>query len=137
MKQNQRLYLLTFLSLALLLGSAIPAMAQEPGDSLTGQAALGTAFSYQGYLTQNGVPLDGQDQCDLSFGLWDAAANGTQLAATRRLSRLTSTPVILRSNSPAAASLGPPPSTARPAGWRSKFAARPGAASTPSWAGKP
>lgn len=72
--------LLLIIGLAVLFsGRPTPAIAQGIG----GQAALGTAFTYQGYLTDNGTPLDGQDQCDLQFGLWDAAAGGSQLGGNQ------------------------------------------------------
>ena len=41
---------------------------------LSPAASLGTAFSYQGRLNSNGLPLTGL--CDLRFGLYDALAGG-------------------------------------------------------------
>ncbi len=43
--------------------------------------ALGTAFTYQGQLVQNGTPLNAT--CDLQFGLWDAPDAGTQIGTTQ------------------------------------------------------
>jgi len=40
--------------------------------------AQGTAFSYQGRLSENGSPATGL--YDIRFSIWDAAANGTRLA---------------------------------------------------------
>lgn len=39
-------------------------------------AELGTAFTYQGTLQENGAPVT--DTCDFRFGLWDAAAAGNE-----------------------------------------------------------
>lgn len=43
-------------------------------------APLGTEFSYQGYLTESGVPASGA--YDLQFRLFDAAAGGAQVGPT-------------------------------------------------------
>lgn len=40
---------------------------------------VGTAFTYQGQLKSDGVPVN--DTCDFQFRLWDAAAGGKQLGA--------------------------------------------------------
>jgi hypothetical protein len=45
------------------------------------QAALGTAFTYQGQLKSGGNPVNGT--CDFQFGLWDAATGGTQIGTTQ------------------------------------------------------
>ncbi|NUQ37467.1 MAG: hypothetical protein HUU23_06635 [Caldilineales bacterium] len=74
------------LGLVLALGLAVarssaPAWAQE--GEITDQsmaAAVGTAFTYQGRLEQNGSPVSGA--CDFQFSLWDAATGGTQVGAT-------------------------------------------------------
>jgi len=55
----------------------------SPSPRPAAQTALGTAFTYQGYLAQGGTPLDGQAQCDGQFGLWDAAAGGSQFGAAQ------------------------------------------------------
>jgi len=45
------------------------------------QAPVGSAFTYQGRLTDTaGVPID--DTCDLRFGLWDDATSGAQVGST-------------------------------------------------------
>jgi hypothetical protein len=49
---------------------ALPARAQAP---------LGTAFTYQGVLSENGVPLNGADVADIEANLYDAASGGNQV----------------------------------------------------------
>ncbi len=80
--------LLAVVLLALAVGSG---QAQGPtpsqpspsqGEDRVGvQAALGTAFTYQGQLKQGGNPVNGN--CDLQFSLWDAASDGTQVGTTQ------------------------------------------------------
>jgi len=43
-------------------------------------AAVGTGFTYQGRLENNGSPVNGT--CDLQFALYDAASGGSQVGAT-------------------------------------------------------
>ena len=43
-------------------------------------AGLGTDFTYQGRLTQDGSPIN--VSCDLQFGLYDAATGGSQIGST-------------------------------------------------------
>jgi hypothetical protein len=43
--------------------------------------AVGSIFSYQGQLQQNGTPVDGP--CDLQFSLFNAATLGTQIGSTQ------------------------------------------------------
>ena len=43
-------------------------------------AGLGTDFTYQGRLTQDGSPISAS--CDLQFGLYDAASGGSQIGST-------------------------------------------------------
>lgn len=85
MKHLKFMKLLATLGLLLALGfgvtrSSAPAWAQE--GEITEQAvtaAVGTAFTYQGRLEQNGSPVSGA--CDLQFSLWDAATAGNQVGA--------------------------------------------------------
>ncbi len=42
------------------------------------QVSLGTGFTYQGQLRNNGAPVNGS--CDIAFRLYDAATSGTLLA---------------------------------------------------------
>jgi hypothetical protein len=50
-------------------------------------APLGTEFTYQGYLEQNGVPVDGT--AHLRFSLWNQAAGGAQLGASQIAGNIT------------------------------------------------
>jgi len=52
-----------------------PTTANAPTGS-----SLGTAFTYQGVLTDNGNPADGS--YDLQFKLYDAASGGQQVGST-------------------------------------------------------
>jgi hypothetical protein len=44
------------------------------------QSPIGTAFTYQGYLTTSDHPVE--DSCDMQFSLWTEAAAGTQAGST-------------------------------------------------------
>ena len=50
------------------------------------QAQGGTAFTYQGKLTENGSPANGE--YDFRFGLYGAASGGTPLTSTRNLTNI-------------------------------------------------
>lgn len=67
------------LGTALLLGGGVAA----------GQTALGTAFTYQGRLTDNGSPVTGA--FDLRFTLWDSASGGAQVGGTTCADNVTVT----------------------------------------------
>ncbi len=54
--------------------SAAPA---ESPTAVLGETPIGTAFSYQGFLNQDGVPLSAS--ADFQFTLWDAQENGGQI----------------------------------------------------------
>jgi hypothetical protein len=45
------------------------------------QEPVGTAFTYQGLLTNGGVPIPDQE-VDLVFTLWDALADGNEIASS-------------------------------------------------------
>jgi hypothetical protein len=67
-------------ALAALVGNgAQPATATTLLGSIGPQAATGTGFTYQGYLTRNGAPINGAGQCDMRFSLWDTANGGAQV----------------------------------------------------------
>jgi len=53
-------------------------------SSAFAQNPLGTAFTYQGQLQNNGVPQNGP--CDLRFKLFDASSSGNQIGSTQTLS---------------------------------------------------
>jgi hypothetical protein len=76
MKRKSLFNVLPVLSLALAL---IALLANLPGivgaQGLGPQAAMGTAFTYQGRLTDGNTPVDGI--CNFTFGLYDAAGNGS------------------------------------------------------------
>ncbi len=72
--------LMTVLALGLLLafaGGIIQAQGPGPTGTSSPQAVLGTAFTYQGRLTDEGRPADGP--YDFQFELYDAASDGTLL----------------------------------------------------------
>ncbi|MBN1147787.1 MAG: hypothetical protein JXA78_11070 [Anaerolineales bacterium] len=74
--QTIRAFIIT-LSLLLGLGSGQALAVGEPRPGGL-QAALGPAFTYQGYLTDaGGTPID--STCDLRFSLWDSLSSGSQV----------------------------------------------------------
>jgi hypothetical protein len=70
--------LLAGLLLALFLPARIAAVGNSAEDSPL--AAVGTAFTYQGRLVDNGVPAEGP--YDFEFRLFDASAAGVQVGST-------------------------------------------------------
>lgn len=65
--------------------SRTAAQSETPGL----QAVVGTAFTYQGRLTQSGGPVNGT--CDLEFRLFDDAAAGAQIGSTQTKTNVTVT----------------------------------------------
>jgi len=61
-------------------GEQLRAQGPNPQGETTIQAALGTAFTYQGRLNKDGNPVSGT--CDFQFSLWDALSGGTQIGST-------------------------------------------------------
>ncbi len=59
------------------------AQAQEPEPQgiQSSQALVGTGFTYQGRLIQNGNPVS--DTCDFQFGLYDAAGDGNPVGGAQ------------------------------------------------------
>jgi hypothetical protein len=70
---NRRILAAVFLTLAVTLLTALTVMAQGPQP----QAALGTAFTYQGRLLRAGQPIS--ETCAVSFSIWDSLAGGSFL----------------------------------------------------------
>lgn len=78
---TRTLTLLAVLAASLfLLAPAQPADAQTPAESAAVNAPVGSAFSYQGRLTDNGNPANGA--YDFQFILYDAATGGAQQGST-------------------------------------------------------
>ncbi len=80
-----------FMVVALALGSAFviagqaAAQAPESDGPYNPQAAVGTAFTYQGRLTDSGGnPTAGP--CDFQFSLWTAGSGGSQVGSTQTVS---------------------------------------------------
>jgi hypothetical protein len=70
------------LALGLLLflgGSVLVAHRTLAQGDVGAQAAIGTAFTYQGQLTQSGNPVN--DNCDFTFTLHDALTGGNQVGS--------------------------------------------------------
>lgn len=72
------LSLLTLSAVLLVLTSAGGAIAAPLASPL--QQSAGSAFTYQGQLSQTGSPVTGT--CDFQFSLWDAANAGDQVGST-------------------------------------------------------
>lgn len=67
-------------ALAAVLSAPPRLAAQEMAPAGEGLAPVGTAFTYQGFLTQSGVPATGA--WDFQFLLFDAAVAGAQIGVT-------------------------------------------------------
>ena len=81
-----------FFTILIVLGlllSTSGALAQSASEPNSPTVSLGTAFTYQGQLKQNGNAVT--DSCDFQFSLWDAATNGLQVASTQALNVITVT----------------------------------------------
>jgi hypothetical protein len=74
------------MSLLVLLG---PTAAQEPTPNVRTQAQTGSAFTYQGYLLNDGTPVDGH--CDVVFALYDDPIGGTLVAGPLEKADVTMT----------------------------------------------
>jgi len=88
MKPKTMFNLLLALGLMLALGAGSSLAQDATVQGETGvQAAVGTAFTYQGRLVKNGSPVAGA--CDFQFSLWDAASGGTQVGSTLTIASVT------------------------------------------------
>src|SRR5262245_46791203 len=58
----------------------LQAQAPQPATVASSAETFGTVFTYQGRLTDNGSPANGQ--YDLSFALYDAESGGAQIGGT-------------------------------------------------------
>ena len=67
-------------ALLLALPGGTGAQGPAPPGNVDAQTALGTNFTYQGYLTDNDTPANGA--YDLQFKLYDALSNGVQIGST-------------------------------------------------------
>jgi hypothetical protein len=77
---NTKRYTLPLVAALLLVITAGGSLAQGPAPAAAPQAALGTAFTYQGHLTDADGPVNGS--CDMSFKLYDALSGGDQVGST-------------------------------------------------------
>lgn len=68
----------------LVIWTALGLLGTQP---LLAQAVLGTAFTYQGQVKLNGVPLN--DTADFQFALWDALSGGNQVGNTVSVNNVT------------------------------------------------
>jgi len=79
MSPRSRLYLLLSLFALLFSNMGWAAAHYSATQMQTVQAALSTAFTYQGQLTSTGAPVSGN--CDMAFRLYDDVAAGAQIGA--------------------------------------------------------
>ena len=62
-------------------------VAAQPNAPNAPDAAVGTAFTYQGQIKRNGALFTGA--CDMQFKLWDASSAGTQQGSTLNVSAVS------------------------------------------------
>lgn len=83
---QRKLLFVTLVVCLVVLAGVLAVSAQGPSPRRPA-AALGTAFAYQGQLTQSGAPVNGSRQ--LSFRLYDAPSAGNLLGSTTQTLTLT------------------------------------------------
>jgi len=81
MKRNLWFHLLVVCGLLLALAGSAAAQGPAPAGGMSIQTAMGTAFSYQGYLEDAGGPVSAD--CDFKFSLYDALTGGSQVGTTQ------------------------------------------------------
>ncbi len=82
-----KILIITTLVLAALLFSTMGAAAQTGDEPPVMEGALGSGFTYQGYLAESdGTPI--YDSCDMEIGLWDAASGGALVGSTMQISNV-------------------------------------------------
>lgn len=79
MKRGSYRNIVLLLGLLVLVG----AMQARSTKAVSAQSNSGPGFSYQGYLEDNGVPVNGT--CRFTFALFDRAQGGNQIGATQEL----------------------------------------------------
>ncbi|MBN1486242.1 MAG: hypothetical protein JW981_01295, partial [Anaerolineae bacterium] len=89
---NSWTYIVIVIALIIVSGITINHTLARQGDSVPSRAqtALGTAFTYQGQLKDDGTPVNGD--YDFQFILYDAVAGGSQIAGTTLITK-TAIPV--------------------------------------------
>ena len=75
--KNKWTYLIVIMAAALVIGAGF---ATARGAQSATTAALGSTFTYQGYLTNADGPVD--DTCNLRFSLWDDVSAGSPVGST-------------------------------------------------------
>ncbi len=77
-----------FVALLISVG-VVTAQGPTPQAARMPSTSLGTAFTYQGQLKNNGAPVN--TTCDFQFGLWDASTLGAQVGTTQTVSSVVVT----------------------------------------------
>ena len=87
--QTRRIATIVTVVVALTLVLAASVTAKDPGSQggLGAQDALGSAFTYQGQLNQDGTPVTGM--CDFQFSLWKAASGGAQIGTPQSVNNIS------------------------------------------------
>ena len=79
MRRNMWFLLVVLCAMLLALAGSAAAQESTPQGETNVQTAMGTAFTYQGYLEDGGAPVSGT--CDLRFQLYDMASNGSPVGS--------------------------------------------------------
>jgi N-acetylneuraminic acid mutarotase len=92
-------------------GSAAAPTVHRLAGAIGPLAALGTGFTYQGFLQQSSTPVNGANQCDGQFSLFDAASAGAQLGSTQTVLNIDFNVGYFTVNLNGAGEFGPTPFT--------------------------